>query len=255
MHSILSVINVLSLENEYGEFDCEMFGFYPVSLPLGTVQATDVAFSCYSLSHLLTHSLSSAIYLIIHTQVDIVVLFICFFFFLTKIGKLSASWKVSTKSFLDKSRECRDSGNGCLVVLSLAWLFRSYCKLWLNLSEVTLSFLVPCHCMFCTILSLTLIFSPHTLSGMLSAYVWKAAELKMCHQSSALWAGRASEQHFKQGFFCRCGIRDPVHTKTHPTQLLTPLFFLTPHYIWSTCVTRISMHLTTTLSDLAIFVA
>lgn len=188
------------------------------------------------------------------------VLFIWFFFFLTKIGeslqvKLSASWKVSTKSFLDKSRECRDSGNGCLVVLSLAWLFRSYCKLWLNLSEVTLSFLVPCHCMFCTILSLTLIFSPHTLSGMMSAYVWKAAELKMCHQSSALWAGRASEQHFKQGFFCRCGIRDPVHTKTHPTQLLTPLFFLTPHYIWSTCVTRISMHLTTTLSDLAIFVA
>lgn len=49
-----SVINVLSLENEYSEFDCEMFGFYPVSLPLGTVQATDVAFSCYSLSHLLT---------------------------------------------------------------------------------------------------------------------------------------------------------------------------------------------------------
>lgn len=40
-----------------------------------------------------------------------------------------------------------------MVEMSLAWNFKSYCKLWLWLiaeSDVTLSFLVPCHCTFCT---------------------------------------------------------------------------------------------------------
>lgn len=165
------------------------------------------------------------------------VLFIWFFFFLTKIGeslqvKLSASWKVSTKSFLDKSRECRDSGNGCLVVLSLAWLFRSYCKLWVNLSEVTLSFLVPCHCMFCTILSLTLIFSPHTLSGMLSAYVWKAAAAQ--DVSSIICAvSRESERATLQtGLLLQVWDQrprphqNPSHSTSNPSVFFNPTLYL-----------------------------
>lgn len=108
-------------------------------------------------------------------------------------------------------------------------MFRSYCRLWLWLNPSVVwhfLFLSPI-ARFAHFLSLS--FSgrgpPTPFRGTLSSLVCvkpKSSRKCLINHLCCEPRGRASEQHFKRGSFCRCGIRGLVHTEALPHSHSSP---------------------------------
>lgn len=137
--------------------------------------------------------------------------------------------------------------------MSLAWMFWSYYKLWLWLNHTLMwhfLFLSPVIAHF-----LSLSFSSQgadTLSGTLSILVCKAAELEMYHQSSVLWAQRASKQVLQTGICLQvwdqrsCPCWNPhssalwwltLYCTSAPSELSSNSFYLS-HSMFATSLTK-----------------
>lgn len=109
-------------------------------------------------------------------------------------------------------------------------MFRSYCRLWLWLNPSVVwhfLFLSPVIAHFAHFLYLS--FSgwgpPTPFRGTLSSLVCvkpKSSRKCLINHLCCEPRGRASEQHFKRGSFCRCGIRGLVHTEALPHSHSSP---------------------------------
>lgn len=109
-------------------------------------------------------------------------------------------------------------------------MFRSYCRLWLWLNPSVVwhfLFLSPVIAHFAHFLYLS--FSgwgpPTPFRGTLSSLVCvkpKSSRKCLINHLCCEPRGRASEQHFKRGSFCRCGFRGLVHTEALPHSHSSP---------------------------------
>lgn len=112
-----------------------------------------------------------------------------------------------------------------LVVMSLAWMFSSYCKLWLWLNRRLkwhFLFLSPVNACFAQFLPFFFLFLTPSLARCLLQCV-KPAEPEMCHQSSVLWAWEGERAALQTGLLLQVWDQrprlhwNPSHSTPHPT--------------------------------------